>query len=893
MDSFQTRLKVKTIRADLLALPKGLDAYDTAYDDAMTRIFGQERDYQESAAKLLSLILCARRPLTSHELQHALMIETGDMELDPDNSLDPETMLSVCAGLITIDESSDTIRFVHYTTQEYLQRTQERWIPNAEFKIARACLDYLLLHEFSLATDDSEEDTDSERSDSSSINLSNGHDEVTGTDDSYMYRFNNEHGPDDSAKNIRRRKFEFPFAKYAIRHGPYHWDAVITTQTSTHADILSLLLSSPILSTMRQMFHPYPYPDDSFPGTNLDAVVNWFSQLCLANLTEFCLVNGWTCETNGPCSGLSPLNYAAAHGHEPLVRLLLGHNADIENSSDQWSQTPLMQAAMGGHESIVQLLLQNNASVDQKDSGGSTALTRAATRGSESIVRALLPYSTNLDPVDVFGCTPLLLASKNGHGSVVELLIRNGAAVDVRDEDGMTPLAHAAKAGYGHVLRILHKYEAEVDSKDDCEMTPLAHAVTEGHDSVAQTLVKYGARVDYEYSLEVSSSLHGPRTLLSHAAESGLEGTTRLLLEHCVAVDARAKSGRTPLSFAVCRPSEGAARVLVEYGAAIDLQDNNNRTPLSHASEHGCSNTTKLLLEHGADVNAKDDSAHTPLSYAVNCFGDEIVRTLLDRGALIDEKDRNGRTPLSYAVCSFCPDATRLLLQEGAFVNSEDSNGRMPLWHAATYNFNNDAEAARLLIEYGAIIDAEDRSGRTALSRAAAEDHKPTIELLLSKGANPNTTDEFGRTPLCHAVMSMRIDIVRLLCKMEGINVDTIDSYGRTPLSYATDRVRCAQNLELWELEEIADLLLDTGRVDASILDDYWIERRHVYMDKRARERRTTASQHATPPPDTPPTLPPTQDQSLPSPSASSQSDQVPFDPTTTDHCSSPTSSPQ
>ena len=111
MDSFQTRLKVKTIRADLLALPKGLDAYDTAYDDAMTRIFGQERDYQESAEKILSLILCAQRPLTSRELQHALMIETGDTELDLDNSLDSETMLSVCAGLITIDESSDTIRF--------------------------------------------------------------------------------------------------------------------------------------------------------------------------------------------------------------------------------------------------------------------------------------------------------------------------------------------------------------------------------------------------------------------------------------------------------------------------------------------------------------------------------------------------------------------------------------------------------------------------------------------------------------------------------------------------------------------------------------------------------------------------------------------------------------
>ena len=38
MNSFQEKLKVKAIKTTLQALPKGLDAYDKAYDDAMTRI---------------------------------------------------------------------------------------------------------------------------------------------------------------------------------------------------------------------------------------------------------------------------------------------------------------------------------------------------------------------------------------------------------------------------------------------------------------------------------------------------------------------------------------------------------------------------------------------------------------------------------------------------------------------------------------------------------------------------------------------------------------------------------------------------------------------------------------------------------------------------------------
>jgi hypothetical protein len=51
MNSFQSKLKVKAIKADLQNLQKGLDAYHTAYDDAMARIFGQEKDYQDSARR--------------------------------------------------------------------------------------------------------------------------------------------------------------------------------------------------------------------------------------------------------------------------------------------------------------------------------------------------------------------------------------------------------------------------------------------------------------------------------------------------------------------------------------------------------------------------------------------------------------------------------------------------------------------------------------------------------------------------------------------------------------------------------------------------------------------------------------------------------------------------
>jgi hypothetical protein len=59
-------------------------------------------------------------------------VEAGESELDEDNLPQIEDMVSVCAGLVTVDEESGIIRLVHYTTQEYFQRTQKIWFPDAE-----------------------------------------------------------------------------------------------------------------------------------------------------------------------------------------------------------------------------------------------------------------------------------------------------------------------------------------------------------------------------------------------------------------------------------------------------------------------------------------------------------------------------------------------------------------------------------------------------------------------------------------------------------------------------------------------------------------------------------------------------------------------------------------
>jgi hypothetical protein len=56
-----------------------------------------------------------RRPLTTAELQYALAIKPGMVELDEDFLPEIEDLVSICAGLVTADEEKGIIRWIHYT----------------------------------------------------------------------------------------------------------------------------------------------------------------------------------------------------------------------------------------------------------------------------------------------------------------------------------------------------------------------------------------------------------------------------------------------------------------------------------------------------------------------------------------------------------------------------------------------------------------------------------------------------------------------------------------------------------------------------------------------------------------------------------------------------------
>jgi len=86
--------------------------------------------------------------------------------------------------------------------------------------------------------------------------------------------------------------------------------------------------------------------------------------------------------------GWAPLHYAAANGHDDIVKVLLDHSAYVDAGSPNGT-TPLMMAARGGHVSTVKLLLDNGADLTMKNQIGMTALDFAKTYKEPDVVEGL------------------------------------------------------------------------------------------------------------------------------------------------------------------------------------------------------------------------------------------------------------------------------------------------------------------------------------------------------------------------------------------------------------------------------------------------------------------------------------------------------------------------
>jgi hypothetical protein len=121
---------------------------DELYQETLERIQRQPGEDGELGMRVLSWVTHTRTPLSVEELRYGLAVEYDEAEeqpneIDEENLLSASSLLDVCGGLVVIDPISQTIRLVHYTTQEFFDKERLHLFKSADEDISKACLTYL------------------------------------------------------------------------------------------------------------------------------------------------------------------------------------------------------------------------------------------------------------------------------------------------------------------------------------------------------------------------------------------------------------------------------------------------------------------------------------------------------------------------------------------------------------------------------------------------------------------------------------------------------------------------------------------------------------------------------------------------------------------------------
>lgn len=265
--------------------------------------------------------------------------------------------------------------------------------------------------------------------------------------------------------------------------------------------------------------------------------------------------------------------------------------------------------------------------------------------------------------------------------------------------------------------------------------SPLYMASRVGNAAAVRTLLDFGANPtvlrDGKYSSLITAAANGHVEvirLLVHRARELLE------MGH----------PDTPLYIAASNAEWRAVTALLDLGADPDIgvkpgNDVDYWTPLCSVASWGQIKTVQALLEHRADANIRGPSNQdTPLWFAtVVSASVSCCRALLEHKA--DPNHELLSPPLMAEI-----------------VNSERSSAQV-------------IAVSELLVTHSPPIDVEkaDSDGRTALMHASKSRDPALVKWLLMHGADANSVDGEGRTPLFYAAEAGRLDVVEELLHWE------------------------------------------------------------------------------------------------------------------------------
>uniref|UniRef100_A0A8C8DU18 Transient receptor potential cation channel, subfamily A, member 1b n=1 Tax=Oryzias sinensis TaxID=183150 RepID=A0A8C8DU18_9TELE len=353
-----------------------------------------------------------------------------------------------------------------------------------------------------------------------------------------------------------------------------------------------------------------------------------------------------------------------------------------------------------------------------------------------------------------------------------------------------------------------------LSEKDECGASPLHHAAAGGHVTLIQFIIT-DAFLHVIFSLERNKP-ESCRALLDLGADPNVLNTALLSPLH-LAVSLRQNDlmklllsynatdcnlqgdlGNTPLMMACSINNCEALTILLKHGAKLCQQNKLGHFPMHAAAFAGAKKAMEVILkageEHGhpaaVHINYLDKSNSSPLHLAVRGGNIDAIRLCIATGAKIDQQQNDRSTPLHLACTQGATEVVKLMLstvdQVEDFINLTDGACQTPLHRATIFDHS---ELAEYLISLGADLNSCDCKGNTPLLLATSCGAWKCVALLLSKGANVNLKDKCGCNFLHLAIHQPKglKNIPEEVLQRNSVKalLSCEDNEGCTPLHYA------------------------------------------------------------------------------------------------------------
>ena len=278
--------------------------------------------------------------------------------------------------------------------------------------------------------------------------------------------------------------------------------------------------------------------------------------------------------------------------------------------------------------------------------------------------------------------------------------------------------------------------------------------------------------------------------VLYGAVYEGRFNIAELLVQHGANMDYTTDSGWSVLSVAISRHRNKIGRLLIESGANLDPPNKKiRRKPLWIAVRKKNLPMLKLLLERDVATPMYDaekkhrDKPYSLLHYALRYDNYEGAKLLI-KGygkAKLPEDMLDGEPFISNGCLM---DIKRLLTRKKQ--ETKERSNPNPIVEAIE-----QAKSAKaisdLIHQHPFRVDRADDRGVTPLIAAIEATRKDLVQMILSKGANPDNPDFEGIPPLTIALSLKAYDIAELLVSA-GAGLHDSGCHGDSVFHYAIQR---------------------------------------------------------------------------------------------------------